>query len=285
MRGRAVRTLLGPCLLALLALEQAGATAPPRELRVCADPNNLPFSNERGEGFENRIAEVLARELDAEVRYTWRAQRRGFIRETLNAGACDVIIGIPADVDMVRTTRPYYRSTYVFVTRRGSGPEVRSLDDPVLRKVRVGIHLIGDDFANAPPSHSLARRGIVRNVVGYTVYGNYAEPNPPARLIEAVAAGEVHVALAWGPLAGYFARRQPVALQVTPVTPALDLGFLPMTYDIALGVRRKDAPLAAELERALARVQPQLDAILDAYAVPRLPLSPARTKETDDDRD
>lgn len=263
-RGR-----IAGAVLLVVTLACAPARTDARELRVCADPNNLPFSNERGEGFENRVAEALARELGATLRYTWWAQRRGFIRHTLNAGACDVVMGVPAGADRLRTTQPYYRSTYVFVTREADPPP-RSLDDPLLHEARLGVHLIGDDFANAPPSHSLARRGIVRNVVGFTVYGDYAEPDPPARLIKAVAAGEIDVALAWGPLAGYFATRETVPLRIAPIEPAVDLGFLPMVYDIALGVRRADGRLARELEQALARTQPEIDAILDAYGVPRL---------------
>ena len=174
-----------------------------RVLRVCADPNNLPFSNEREEGFENRLAELLARELGAErVEYTWWAQRRGFFRNTLNAGLCDVVMGVPSSVELAATTRPYYRSTYVFVTRADRGLDIRSLDDEALRRVRVGVSIIGDDYANAPPAHALAQRGIVGNVVGFSVYGDYAQPNPPARIVEAVAAGDVDVAVVWGPLAG-----------------------------------------------------------------------------------
>ena len=149
-------------------------------LRVCADPNNLPFSNQRGEGFENRLASLIARDLHARVEYTWWAQRRGFVRNTLKTGSCDVIMGVPATMDMVLHTAPYYRSTYVFVTRRTRGIVVRSLDDPVLRRVRVGVQLIGDDGANTPPAHALARRGIVQNVRGYTVYGDYSTDSPPS---------------------------------------------------------------------------------------------------------
>src|SRR5919108_4366575 len=198
-----------------------------RQLRVCADPNNLPFSNQRLEGFENRLAELIARRLHATVQYTWWAQRRGFIRNTLKAGACDVVLGVPHDFELTLTTRPYYRSTYVFVYRRDKGLTIRSLDDPLLRQVKVGVQLIGDDYANTPPAHALAQRQIINNVVGYTVYGDYAQDNPAARIIAAVAAGEVDVAIVWGPLAGYFATRQAVPLEVIPVSPPLDPPALP----------------------------------------------------------
>src|SRR5581483_1249741 len=151
-----------------------------RVLRVCADPNNLPFSNERGEGFENKLAELAAGELGAKINYTWWAQRRGFVRNTLREGLCDVVVGVPVGFDPLLTTQPYYRSTYVFVTRRDRGLALKSLDDPRLRSLRIGVHLIGNDGFNVPPAHGLARRGMVTNVVGYTIYGDYRDPNPPA---------------------------------------------------------------------------------------------------------
>src|SRR5207253_1835343 len=147
----------------------------------------LPFSNRRLEGFENRIGALIARELGAKVSYTWWAQRRGFFRNTLKAGLCDVVLGVPAGFEMAATTRPYYRSTYVFVTRRGRGLDVRSFDDASLRRLKIGVPLAGNDYANPPPAHALSRRGIVDNVVGYTLYGDYAAANPPARIVEAVA--------------------------------------------------------------------------------------------------
>lgn len=238
-------------------------------LRVCADPNNLPFSNSRGEGFENRIASLIADDLGERVEYTWWAQRRGFVRNTLNALSCDLIVGVPSGYGMVRTTRPYYRSTYVFVTRRDRHLHITSLDDPALRKLRVGVHLIGDDYANSPAAHSLARRGMSTNVIGYTLYGDYSKPNPPARLIEAVESGDVDVAVAWGPLAGYFARTSPVPLELHPVTPEQD-GVMSYVFDIAMGVRRRDSTRWSTVDHEIARLQPRIDRILADYGVPRL---------------
>jgi mxaJ protein len=256
-------------LVGLAVLAAKGIAAPVRELRVCADPNNLPFSNQRGEGLENALAELLAREMGAAVRYTWWAQRRGFIRNTLRAGACDVVLGVPSSFELALPTRPYYRSTYVFVYRKDSGLSVRSFDDPVLRRLRMGVQLIGDDYANTPPAHALASRGIVENVTGYTVYGDYAEADPPARIVSAVARGEIDVAVVWGPLAGYFAPRQEVPLAIVPVSPQIDLPFLPQVFDISLGVRRGDEKLKAELDGILERRRPEIDALLERYGVPR----------------
>jgi mxaJ protein len=261
--------------------EAQSATAQPHfdrpagVLRVCADPNNLPFSNERGEGFENKIAELLAADLHERLEYTWWAQRRGFFRNTLRAGACDVVVGVPSSFELAATTAPYYRSTYVFVYRKGRGVSVRSFDDAVLRDVRVGVQLVGDDGANTPPAHALAARGVVQNVRGYTLYGDYREPNPPARIVEAVAKGEVDVGVVWGPLAGYFAPRQRVPLEVVPVSPQFDLPFLPFVYDISMGVRRGDEGLRLKLEEFLARRRPDIERILDRYGVPRAAASQA----------
>jgi mxaJ protein len=237
-------------------------------LRVCSDPNNLPFSNRAGQGFENRLAELLAAELGAEVRYTWWAQRRGFVRNTLGAGECDLVAGIPADYDPVTTTEPYYRSTYVFVTRRDLTPPIASIDDPRLRRLRIGVHVIGDDYASTPPVTALARRGIVRNLRGYSIYGDYREPNPPARLIEAVAKGEVDVALAWGPLGGYFAGREEVPLRVTPIRERGDGPGAPFVFPIAMGVRHGDTALARRVGTVLERRRDEVHRILREYGVP-----------------
>lgn len=240
-----------------------------RDLRVCADPNNLPFSNEAGEGLENKIVSLIAEELGAEVRYTWWAQRRGFLRNTLKAGICDLVPSLPANFEGVRTTAPYYRSSYVFVTR-ADGPTITSFNDPVLRQLKIGVHLIGDDGSNTPPAHALSRRGMVENVRGYMIYGDYSEPNPPARIIEALAKGEIDVAIVWGPLGGYFAQREGIALRVTPVRPIFDGPKLPMVFDISMAVRKEDETLRQEVDAALARRRADVDAILRDYRLPRL---------------
>ena len=239
-----------------------------RVLRVCADPNNLPFSNSRLEGFENKLADLVAAELHASVEYTWWAQRRGYVRNTIGAGSCDVLMGVPSRFERTLVTRPYYRSSYVFVAR-ADGPRVRSLDDPVLRRVRVGVQLIGDDGKNSPAAHALAARHIVTNVVGYSVYGDYLQPNPPARIIDAVARRDISVAVVWGPLAGYFAAKQPIALTLTPLTPQVD-SALPFAFDISVGVARRAHALRDEIDAALARRAADIDRLLDAYHIPRV---------------
>jgi quinoprotein dehydrogenase-associated probable ABC transporter substrate-binding protein len=267
--SRAPWILAAALTAATVALVTAlGSASVGRRMRVCADPNNLPFSNERGEGFENTLAQLVADEMRADVEYTWFAQRRGFVRHTLRAGLCDVIMGVPTSFELARATRPYYRSSYVFVYRDGRGLDIRSLDDAILKSLRIGVHIIGDDYANVPPAHALAARGIVNNVVGYSIYGNYAEADPPARLIAAVANGEVDVAVAWGPLAGYAAKKHDTPLRVVPVSPEIDLPFRPFVFDISMGVRHDDPDLQEELDRILQRNAERIDGILDHFGVP-----------------
>jgi mxaJ protein len=261
-----------PRLLAVIMFLGAlpsSAIAELRDLRVCADPNNLPFSNERGEGLENKIAELIAKELGARLSYTWWPQRRGFVRNTLNAGTCDLVTGTTNGVDMLRTTRPYYRSGYAFVTRP-NGPQISSLDDPALKDLKIGIQIIGENGSNPPPAEALARRGIVDNVRGYIVYGDYRERNPAASIMHAVAAGQIDVAIVWGPLAGYFARLENPQLNVKLVAPENDGPRLPMMFDVNMGTRKEDAALREEINAALERLKPQIDAILADYGVPRV---------------
>jgi quinoprotein dehydrogenase-associated probable ABC transporter substrate-binding protein len=258
-------TIAAVSLWVHVARARAYAVTP---LRVCADPNNLPFSNEAREGFENKIATLVGDQLHRPVEYTWWAQRRGFVRNTLNAGDCDLVIGTTAGMEMLSTTRPYYKSTYVFLTRHDRGLSIRSFDDSVLHHLKIGVQLIGDDFANTPPVHALANRGIITNVVGFPVYGDYAEANPTARIVDAVESGAVDVAVVWGPLAGYFAKRSPTPLDVVPVSPRLDLPYLPFVFDIAMGVRRGDSTFRKQLDEIIAERQSTIDSILVSYGVP-----------------
>jgi len=273
------------CSLALALVVSRAATAPPAHpaataappahvavapavaLRVGADPNNLPFSNRRGDGFENALAELIARDLGRPLTYVWWPERRGFIRHTLKQGRCDLVLGVPAGFDQALPTRPYYRSTYVVVSRHDRGLQLTSLDDPRWKSLRIGVHVIGADYASLPPVEALARRGIVRNLVGYSIYGDADRPNPPAALIDAVARGDVDVAIAWGPLAGYFAKREPVALDVTPLADPREPGA-PLAFDMAVGVRKDDTALRDSIDAILARRAPDIHDLLTHYGVP-----------------
>jgi mxaJ protein len=228
----------------------------------------MPFTNDRGEGLENRLVELVASDLGARVEYTWHAQRRGFIRNTLRAGECDVVAGVPSSFELALPTRPYYRSTYVFVTREDRGIDVRHFDDPRLRELRIGVQLIGDDYASSPPVHALGNRGIVQNVTGFSVIGDYSEESPPARIVDAVADGRVDIAVVWGPLAGWYARAHALPLRLVPVEPQVDVPFLPFVFDIAMGVRREDTALRDELDEVLVRRADDVRRILEEYGVP-----------------
>lgn len=268
----------GAIMAGLVCLGPVRSTPPAREasgrvLRVCADPNDMPFSNRKGEGFENRIAVRIARQLGVPLAYAWLPQTRGFVRKSLDAGRCDIIMGVPRDYDLVRTTRPYFRSTYAFVYRANSPYTIHSLDDTVLAHLRIGIHVIGDDYENTPPAEALAARGIIDNVTGFPIFGDYAHPNPAATIIHAVAHDSIDVAIVWGPFAGYFAPRESARLTVTPLERAVDVSGQPFAYDISLGVRNADTTFALTLDSLLVQDQAPITQLLRTYGVPLLPLA------------
>jgi quinoprotein dehydrogenase-associated probable ABC transporter substrate-binding protein len=254
--------------LALASLSVLAALAQPATLRVCADPNNLPFSNQQSQGFENKLAELIAANMNAKLEYTWWSERKSFAKKSLDAGACDVVMGIPTSMPDVLTTKPYYRSIYVFVSRQDRKLQITSLTDPRLTELRIGIHVVGDDFA--PPAYALAHRGISENVVGFSLFGQYGEANPPRKLIEAVENGEVDVAIAWGPFAGYFAQNAKVPLTITPVNPPVFLG-IPFAYDISAGVWQGNDALKSQLDRILQTQSAAVQQILSNYGVPQVP--------------
>jgi mxaJ protein len=241
---------------------------PERTLTACADPNNLPFSNKAGEGFENKLAEMIASDLHAKLRYVWWAQRRGYVRNTLNEKACDFWPGIASNVEMVATSRPYYRSTYEFVTRASSNLKGLTLDDPRLKDLKIGVQMVGNDASNTPPAHALAARGVIGNVRGYMLYGDYSAPNPPAEIVRAVERGDVDVALVWGPLAGYFAAKSPVPLRLEPVTPWLANNEWPMQFDVSVGVQNGNDRLLKEIDGVLRRRSGEIRKLLAEYHVP-----------------
>jgi mxaJ protein len=252
-------------MFAIIALSTlAFADAPVPVLRVCADPDNLPFSNQRREGLENRLAELLARELGAKLEYTWWAQRRGFFRNTIKAGRCDVVLGVPAEIEMVATTRPYYRSSYAFLQRRRQSPRIESFEDPALRQLRIAVQLAGDDGANPPPIDALTQRGIVGNVVGYSLYEARRDGEPA--LVRDLLDGKVDIAIVWGPLAGHASKRHR-ELVATPARP--DTGAsTPLSFSIAVGVKHGKSELLKAIERSLSRRRADIARLLTSYGVP-----------------
>ena len=264
-RGAKMRRLLVAAATVLLA---SCSLIPQRTLTACEDPNNLPFSNKAGQGFENKLAEMIASDLHAKLNYVWWAQRRGYVRNTLNESKCDFWPGIGSNVEMVATTRPYYRSTYMFVTRVSSNLTGLTLDDRRLKTLSIGVQMVGNDATNTPPAHALARRGIIGNVHGYMLYGDYSKPNPPSEVVAALERGDVDVALVWGPLAGYFAARSPVPLRLEPVTPWMADMQWPMQFDISVGVQKNNQQLLKRIDGVLARRSAEIRKLLDSYQVP-----------------
>ena len=228
-------------------------------LTVCADPNNLPFSNRAGQGFENRLAELIARELHARLDYVWWAQRRGYVRNTLNARKCDLWPGVASNVEMLATT-PALLSLDLCL-RHPAGRPSRLVSRSTIRGSGACASASRWSATTAATRRLPTRwpgAGIVANVRGFMLYGDYRQPNPPAAIVRAVAAGEVDVGLVWGPLAGYFAARSPVPLQIQPVTPWLDDASWPMVYDISVGVQRGNTR-SAEPGRSRPRRPPWRD--------------------------
>lgn len=242
--------------------------APQPVLRVCADPNDMPFSNAKQQGFENRLAQFVAEQLHERVVYTWWPQRNHYVKKALNKRRCDLLMGVASELDSLATTRPYYRSTYVFVWRADRHLDISAITDPRLKHLRIGVQLIGDDDFNTPPAHALGDQGVVDNVVGFPVYAFSNDPDPAARIMSAVQSGRIDIAAVWGPLAGYFAKTSPVPLRVVPITDTARLAPLPFEFDISMGVRKQDQALRARLDGVIGRNQPQIDAILRSYGVP-----------------
>jgi mxaJ protein len=258
--------LLASMLLAAFALGDDRGVP----LTVCADPNDLPFSNEAQQGFENKIAQLIAADLQHPLHYVWRSQRQGFVRKTLGAAQCDLWLGVAQGMEQVISTSPYYRSTYVFATRESDGLSGLTLDDPRLRARLIGVQMLGTQSNNTPPAHALAERGLISNVRGFMVYGDATQANPSAAILDALVGRQIDIALVWGPQAGFYARHSPVALHLEPVTPAADPSA-PMTFDISMAVRA-EGPLRPLIEATLKAESPRIHAILEDYGVPQLPL-------------
>lgn len=265
-------------LVSALAVASAllGAGARPasadeqKELRVCGDPNNLPFSNEKREGIENKIAEVIASDLGMTVAYTWWPHQRGLVKRVLNTGRCDVMLGIPKGYDPVLWTRPYYRTGYVMAYRADSGLKLRSLDDPALKTLKIGVQV------NTPPHDALGQRGIVGdNVIGYQLMfdSNFHAEDYPGKVVEDLIAGRVDVALVWGPIAGYFVKKRGARLELVTIEdrPESTNRF---AFDISVGVRKGNQELKARLEESLARRRDEIEHILRDFGVPLLPMAP-----------
>ena len=231
-------------------------------LRVCADPSNLPFSNEAGEGFENKVAELLAGELGVPVEYTYYPSTVGFIRNTLGAWRCDLVMGVTSVNELVQNTNPYYTSTYALVYRADSGLDIESLDDPRLADLTIGA------VARTPPVTALAQRGLLANMKPYHLMVDTRYHAPARDLVADVASGAVDVGVLWGPIAGYWAGRQDVPLEVVPLLDEPE--GVPLHFRISMGLRHGEPEWKRRLNELIAAKQDEIDAILLDYGVPLL---------------
>jgi len=254
---------LNALVLGLTIASSAMAQQAKPPLRICADPDNAPYSVRDGSGFDNRIARLLAREIGRKPVFVWARERRGFIREQFNKNACDVLMGVPAGLRSVLTTEPYYRSTYVFVTRAQDRLQPVSFSDPKLNHRRIGLQILEEDLS--PPSLPLIRNGHAGQLVGFESFGTHATD-----ILRAVQNRKIDMAVVWGPLAGFYAGRSS-GLALTPVAPQVDSG-IPFTFALAAGVHKSDSRLQEDLDRAIDARQADIRRILASDHVPLLPL-------------
>jgi mxaJ protein len=286
---RSIFRLLAPALLvqALLsaglaapAAAQSSDIAPPRGdtktmLSVCADPANLPYSDDQQPGFENKIADLLATDLHAGLNYTWQRSYRSFLKRTLFAGACDVVIDVPTTLPGLAVTKPYYASSYVAVTRAGDTRHFVSFDDAWLTDAHIGVQLIGADHSATAPTQALAIRGNTKHLTGFAMRTASPAATPQGAIIDAVADGTIDIAFVWGPIAGYFAKAHGKTLRLEKITNDPKNPDLIFSYAMSMGVRNADTALRDRLQGAIDRHQTEIATILSDYGIPIVPIQVA----------
>ncbi len=263
-----IAPLLGALLLGLAgqanALPQEGPGAAvelvdPKVLRVCSDPRSLPFSNEKGEGFENKLAELLAAKLGKSLSYTWYPNSTGFVRNTLGSYRCDIIMGFPQGDDIAQVTNPYYATTYALVYKPGTGLDgVTSLADPRLKDKRIGI------VAGTPPSNIMVANGLMTRAKPYPLVIDTRVDSSAHDMIRDIEDGTVDAGVLWGPMAGYYAMHAEPRLSVVP------LDGPHMSFRISMAVRHQDQEFKRLLNRLIQENQADIDALLQSYGVPLL---------------
>jgi quinoprotein dehydrogenase-associated probable ABC transporter substrate-binding protein len=235
----------------------------PKVLRVCADPRNLPFSNEKGEGFENKLAELFAEKLQKKLDYMYFPQATGFVRMTLGAHRCDVIMGFPQGDDLVQGTNPYYRTAYALVAKQGSGlDEVATLEDERLKGKRIGI------VAGTPPATNMAVNGLMVNAKPYPLMIDTRFDSSAAAMIGDLMSGEIDAGVLWGPMAGYYAMKANPPLHITPLVK--ETSGPKLAYRIGMGVRAADQNWKRLLNRLIQENQPAINKIILDFGVPLL---------------
>src|SRR5882757_1146789 len=235
----------------------------PKVLRVCADPRNLPFSNEKGEGFENKLAELFAEKLQKKLAYMYFPQASGFVRMTLAAHRCDVIMGFPQGDDLVQGTNPYYRTAYALVAKQGSGlDDVATLEDPRLKGKHIGI------VAGTPPATNMAVNGLMANAKPYALMIDTRLDSSAETMIKDLTSGEIDAGVLWGPMAGYYAKKASPPLHITPLVK--ETSGPRLIYRIGMGVRAADQNWKRQLNRLIQENQPAINKILLDFGVPLL---------------
>jgi len=233
------------------------------EFKVCADPDNMPFSNLKQEGFEDKIAALIAEDLGKKLSFAYAYNRQGFLRNTINANRCDVIMSTTSDFDALLTSKPYYRSTHVFVYRKDSGYNITDWDSPDLRKGVIGI--IGESPATRP----LADHDLMGNARPYRMQRDLNLP--PSFLIDDLAKGDIDVAIVWGPIGGYYAKQSKVPMVVVPIPEYEDTNVHGKEYwNISVGVRKRDKERLAKIQEVLDKRQGDIYKILDSYGIPHV---------------
>jgi quinoprotein dehydrogenase-associated probable ABC transporter substrate-binding protein len=257
--------LLPACLLVAWTPEaraQTGEILDRAQLRICADPNSLPFSNEKGEGFENKIAQRLGEELKLPVSYVFFPQVTGFVRNTLRARSCDLIMGAVAGDDIVQTTNPYYYSAYVAVFRADKDFDFSDFKDPKLRSLRLGV------VSATPPANLLVAHDLLAVTKSYALVVDTRYESPAHEMLIDLAKGDIDVGFLWGPIAGYYIKRDNLPLELAVL--ANEPGAPRMEYRIAMGVRANEPEWRRRINAAILKLQPEITAILRDYGIPML---------------
>lgn len=253
-------------------------TENPDEFRVCADKDNLPYSNDKMEGFENKIAELIAKDLGKQVKYQFWYDRLGFIRNTLNAHRCDVIIGTVAGNDMVLTSKPYYRSGYVFVYKKSSGYNIKDWDSPDLHKGKIGV------VGQTPPSRPIYDKGLMENARPYRIMRDLNLP--PSFMIDDLVKGDIDIAIIWGPIGGYYAKKASQELVVVPAPEYEQENVHGKEYwNISVGVRKREKDRMAMIDDVLERRKSDIEKILDEYGIPHVPVVDEKNAKPKNDKD
>jgi quinoprotein dehydrogenase-associated probable ABC transporter substrate-binding protein len=267
--------LTGVLACGLIVLQSAAASAQtgdsagslelidPDVFRACGDPHNLPFSNDKGEGFENKLAELLAAKLGKKVSYTYFPQATGFVRMTLGSYRCDIIMGFPQGDDQAQSTIPYYRTTYALVFKPGSGlDDVTAMNDPKLRDKRIGI------VAKTPPSTSMAVNGLLGHAKSYPLFIDTRAESSAQTMMDDLARGDIDCAILWGPMAGYYASKANPPFVVVPLIK--EAAGPPMAFRIGMAVRPADQEWKRTLNKLIMENQAEINRLLISYHVPIL---------------